>query len=1216
MMLSIRPVWWTCVLVFIMTLMACSDTARVSDVDRVQVKLDRATLMLETGSSSQLIPLGSIPTGSLLTWSTSNAAVADVDQTGVVKAVETGDAVVTLSVSYNSKVDKASTSVKVTQGPAKLVLQDGGGQSGVVGSTLPSPVRVLVTDPPGRPIPNVVVTFTAGGNGKVYSTTTATTGSDGLASVPWVLGGHAGQQTLTASIQAPGNPTVVTEATALVGAATALLLVGGDAQTGAVGAVLPVPLRVRAVDSFGNAVGGVSVAWLAEFESGSIVPVAATTGGDGYASAKWQLGTRIGTQTVSATSAAGLVRFSATGERLLATQMTITGAGTLTALGAKAQLTATAKTSSGEVVATPATWASLNPGVVSVTQTGVVTARANGSARIAASLDDATDTVTVTVAQVAATVNVLPATIFLSGVGLSTQLVVSALDANGNAMAATAATWVSSAPAVATVSRGLVTAVAAGTTRVTATLDGVSGHSDATVTIEEPKVSSVTVSLAATSLTAGSSTQATAVVRDQYGNVMAGVPVTWASSNTTAATVNGSGLVTGVSKGSASIIASAGGRSGSASLTVAQPTITSVVVSPKLHTLTAIGATVKLSATAYSGTQIVTDASFSWTSSNSAIATVSPSGTVTAIMAGTAQIMAGSAGFADTATVVVNAAAPVSNVVASPENDTIRAISRTAKYSATVYDAQGAVMSGSTVKWTSLNPAIATINEDGTVTAKSIGTALLVAAATACAACSTDTVSAVVRQVPAVVQLSAANLSLQIGASQAVSAVVKDSAGYTISGAKVAWSASPTSVVTVSSSGMITAIGPGSATVTALSDGPSTKLPVTVAWPDTPPPPVAVAGEFVVYPNPQIAFIIGPQLRSGSPANPWPWFDSNAITMGLHHGQTYHDGDRQMRMYYDQVLVQYTNYYRTGDERFLKYARDLADTWYGIIEPKGTGTAPRSVALGGLMLRALDGRPEMWEWITKWSHHHLWNWIERRYGNEEMWYGARDGAYATLYAIQLSQVHPDAAVRTDLAARTTKAVTDYWKPHQDRRGDGGWYWKIEHTTVGDRPASQPFQIGIVAEALIAHHQATGNAITAQMIARCAEWLYTKSFQTHMTTNVEGLYWRSMRYFTVFPDYEHTNRTSAFNYNKQDGAIRDARQLNSTTTHVFGYAYKVTGDTKYLAYGDDVFSATFGKGSQGPGTDGYWALADYDAKSYNQSYRAGGRYLAWRAGAPQ
>jgi len=34
-------------------------------------------------------------------------------------------------------------------------------------------------------------------------------------------------------------------------------------------------------------------------------------------------------------------------------------------------------------------------------------------------------------------------------------------------------------------------------------------------------------------------------------------------------------------------------------------------------------------------------------------------------------------------------------------------------------------------------------------------------------------------------------------------------------------------------------------------------------------------------------------------------------------------------------------------------------------------------------------------------------------------------------------------------------------------------------------------------------------------------------------------------------------------------------------------------------------------------DGLWGLADYRAKEYNQSYRAGGRYLAWRleGGAP-
>lgn len=70
-------------------------------------------------------------------------------------------------------------------------------------------------------------------------------------------------------------------------------------------------------------------------------------------------------------------------------------------------------------------------------------------------------------------------------------------------------------------------------------------------------------------------------------------------------------------------------------------------------------------------------------------------------------------------------------------------------------------------------------------------------------------------------------------------------------------------------------------------------------------------------------------------------------------------------------------------------------------------------------------------------------------------------------------------------------------------------------------------------------------------------------------------------------------------------------------HAFGYAYFITGERKYLDWGDDVFSASFGN-KQGPGADGLTNLAylvgnGSNAKSYNQNYRAAGRYLVWRLG---
>ena len=90
-------------------------------------------------------------------------------------------------------------------------------------------------------------------------------------------------------------------------------------------------------------------------------------------------------------------------------------------------------------------------------------------------------------------------------------------------------------------------------------------------TPEPARPATVTVSPATADLTAlGATVQLTAEVRDQNARVMAGATVTWSSGDTSVATVDASGLVTGVAEGAATITASAGSASGSAVVTVAQ----------------------------------------------------------------------------------------------------------------------------------------------------------------------------------------------------------------------------------------------------------------------------------------------------------------------------------------------------------------------------------------------------------------------------------------------------------------------------------------------------------------------------------------------------------------------------------------------------------------------------------------------------------------------
>lgn len=131
-----------------------------------------------------------------------------------------------------------------------------------------------------------------------------------------------------------------------------------------------------------------------------------------------------------------------------------------------------------------------------------------------------------------------------------------------------------------------------------------------------------------------------AEVRDQKGSVMSGATVTWASSNGAVATVSNAGVITSTGAGNANISATLGAATTSISVVVSQ-TVASLTVDPQNLTLTGAGSTHQLTAVARdsSGAPVV-NAPVSWVSATPSVATVSPSGLVTAVGVGNAKISA------------------------------------------------------------------------------------------------------------------------------------------------------------------------------------------------------------------------------------------------------------------------------------------------------------------------------------------------------------------------------------------------------------------------------------------------------------------------------------------------------------------------------------------------------------------------------------------------
>jgi uncharacterized protein YjdB len=237
-------------------------------------------------------------------------------------------------------------------------------------------------------------------------------------------------------------------------------------------------------------------------------------------------------------------------------------------------------------------------------------------------------------------------------VGGTTAATATARDAGGTILSGRTITWSTDNSGVATVSSaGLVTAAGTGTVHISATSEGQSGSATLTVTV--PPVATVTVVLGNSTLIIGATTQATATTKDANGVTITGRVLTWSSDNTGVATVASDGVVTAVGPGSASITATSEGRSGSAAVTVVSAAVGSVTVSLASSTIGVARTTQATATTKDTNGNVVTGRFVTWSSDNTAIATVDASGVVTGVAIGSANITATSEGKTGSATVSV-----------------------------------------------------------------------------------------------------------------------------------------------------------------------------------------------------------------------------------------------------------------------------------------------------------------------------------------------------------------------------------------------------------------------------------------------------------------------------------------------------------------------------------------------------------------------------------
>ncbi len=165
------------------------------------------------------------------------------------------------------------------------------------------------------------------------------------------------------------------------------------------------------------------------------------------------------------------------------------------------------------------------------------------------------------------------------------------------------------------------------------------GSSEGTSTAGPAAVATVTVALARPTLATGQTTAATAVLRDSGNTVLTNRTVVWSSSAPAVATVSATGTVTAVGAGTANIVATSEGQSGSAVSTVTLAVVASVVTTIQSPLL--VGASVQAQvAVRDAGGQTLVGRTVTWSTGNAAVATVSASGLVTGTGRGFSTIVA------------------------------------------------------------------------------------------------------------------------------------------------------------------------------------------------------------------------------------------------------------------------------------------------------------------------------------------------------------------------------------------------------------------------------------------------------------------------------------------------------------------------------------------------------------------------------------------------
>lgn len=280
----------------------------------------------------------------------------------------------------------------------------------------------------------------------------------------------------------------------------------------------------------------------------------------------------------------------------------------------------------------------------------------------------------------------------------------------------------------------------------------------------------------------------------------------WGSSDVSVATVDAYGNVKAEGNGEATVFVSSSDGGFTAYCNVKVGTsVTGISLDPREFTLETIGSSFTIKPVI--SPEDASDLGVVWESADTKVVSVASDGTVTAIGPGTTTVTATTNDGSFTSNCVVSVKSPAQHV--SLDKTSLKLLEgESGKLTATVYPLNS---TQKTLTWVSDHPDVASVDNEGNVTARKAGTATVTVkvAENVTAVCKVTVISRVTG-----ISLSETTVELKPGETHQLTATVLP---QNASNVEITWYSDKESVATVSQSGLVTGVGPGETTVHAVT---------------------------------------------------------------------------------------------------------------------------------------------------------------------------------------------------------------------------------------------------------------------------------------------------------------------------------------------------------------------------------------------------------------